>query len=112
MRIYKAIIISFLLFFCSLAPNLVLAEGITITNPLAFDTIEDLIIGLITFLWRIATAVTPLMIVIGGFYFVTSAGNPQQVTTGKKIILYTIIGYAIISISRGLIWVIRDILGG
>ena len=82
-----------------------------IKNPLDACSFEELVIGIANFIFWIATAVVPLMIVIGGFYFMTSAGNPQQLATAKKIILYSLIGYAIIFVSRGLIYVIKDILG-
>jgi len=85
---------------------------ITIENPLEAESLEDLIYGIIDFIWKVATAVVPLMIVIAGFYFITAAGNPQQIDTAKKIILYTVVGYAIIMLSAGLILVIKEILGG
>ena len=108
MKISKIIIFTFLLSFC-LLPNLTLAK--TITNPLLYDTLEDLVVGVANFIFWVATAVAPLMIVIAGFYFITSSGNPQQIETAKKIILYTLVGYGIIFISRGMIFIVRDILG-
>src|SRR4030042_2267882 len=84
---------------------------VTIDNPLASDSLEDLIDGIITFIFWVATALAPLMILIAAFYFLTSGGNPQQVSTAKKIILYTLIGYTIIIISKGLIIILKDILG-
>jgi len=92
-------------------PQPVKGQGVTITNPLTYDTFDELIKGVTGFLFVIATALVPLMIVIAGFYFLTASGNPQQVETAKKIILYTVVGYAIILISYGLITIIRDLLG-
>lgn len=109
MRISKIIITSWLLFFLCLLPNL--AGAVEISNPLKWDNIEDLVYAIIDFIFAVATALVPLMIVIAAFYFVTSAGNPQQITTAKKIILYTVIGYAIILLSKGLILVLKEILG-
>ena len=113
MKLFRLFIIFFLFYLC-FAPNLVHGQGvnISITNPLKYDTLDELVRGIINFIFWVATAAAPLMIVIGAFYFLTSAGNPQQVDTGKKIILYTLIGYAIIFVSYGLITVIKDILGG
>ena len=101
--------IIFVLFAYFLIP--VTANGqVVIDNPLASDSIEDLIEGIITFIFWVATALAPLMIVIAAFYFVTSGGNPQQVQIAKRIILYTVIGYAIILLSRGIIAIIIEIL--
>src|SRR4030042_3375247 len=95
---------------CSIIPTI--ANGtVVIDNPLASDSLEDLIDGIITFIFWVATALAPLMILIAAFYFLTSGGNPQQVSTAKKIILYTLIGYTIIIISKGLIIILKDILG-
>jgi hypothetical protein len=85
--------------------------SIELSNPLNVTSIEELAINIANFIFLVATALAPLMLVIAGFYFITSSGNPQQVETAKKIILYTLIGYCIIFISRGLIFIIRDILG-
>lgn len=89
----------------------VLAIEIKITNPLIYESFDDLVKGIIEFLIMLATPLASLMIVIGAFYLVTSAGNPQQIATAKAIILYTLIGYGIIWLSYGLITVIKQILG-
>lgn len=108
----KILALFLLLGIFSLIPPSVANGQITIENPLQAESLEDLIYGIIDFIWKVATAVAPLMIVIAGFYFLTAAGNPQQIDTAKKIILYTVVGYAIIMLSAGLILVIKEILGG
>jgi hypothetical protein len=87
------------------------AGAICIQNPLRACDLRGLVEAIINFIFWVATALAPLMIVIGAFYFVTSAGNPHQIDTAKKIILYTLIGYAIILLSKGLIVVLEEILG-
>lgn len=86
-------------------------DTICITNPLEYCTLGDFIYAITDFIFWVATALAPLMIVIAAFYFVTSAGNPNQIATAKRIILYTLIGYTIILLSKGLITVIKGILG-
>jgi len=84
---------------------------IRLPNPLAYDTLEEFIDALISFIFWVAFALAPLMIIIGAFYLLTSAGNEKRVTTGKNIILYTIIGFVIILFARGLVAVIKTVLG-
>jgi len=110
MKIFKVFTVFFIFSLFCLIPNLVQAD-VTITNPITATSVEALVEGVTNFIFWVATALVPLMIVIGAFYFVTSAGNPRQIDTAKKIILYTLIGYAIILISKGLIIIVRDILG-
>lgn len=107
----KIIIIPILLVAIFLVPNFVFGQTIKIDNPLNARTLEELVDGIINFIFWVATALAPLMIVIAAFYFVTSAGNPKQTDTAKKIILYTLIGYGIILLSKGFILILRDILG-
>jgi len=51
------------------------------------------------------------MIMIAAFFLLTAAGNPQRVDKAKQIILWTVIGLAIILLAKGLISVLRQIIG-
>jgi len=90
-------------------PLLVLADVI-IHNPLHTPHFAGLIENIIKFLWWIALALLPLMIVIAGFYFVTAAGDPAKVEKAKGIILYTVIGFFIILLARGLVELLKTLL--
>lgn len=108
LRFLQIIIIFSLLFF--LLP-LQVCQGIEIKNPLKFESIPELINAIINAIFWIAVVLAPLMILVGAFYFMTAAGDPKRVETGKKVILWTIVGLAVILFSRGIISVIRTILG-
>lgn len=98
-----------LIFFALTLPLLASADIITITNPIKATSFGELINGLLTFLWWIALALVPLMIVIAGFYFVTAAGDPAKVEKAKGIILYTVIGFIIILLARGFVELLKQI---
>lgn len=83
---------------------------IVITNPIKATSFGELVGGLLNFLWWIVVALVPLMIVIAGFYFVTAAGDPAKVEKAKGIILYTVIGFFIVLLARGLIELLQRIL--
>lgn len=85
-------------------------SAITIENPLEADTIEELIDAIIDFIFWVAVALAPLMVLIGAFYFITSGGDPAKLQTAKNIILYTVIGLAIVMLSKGVISAIKMIL--
>jgi len=85
---------------------------VVICNPLQACDIQELIDIIINFIFYVALAIVPLMVLIGAFYILTAAGDPKRVETGKKIILYTVIGFAIILFARGLIAAIRHFFGG
>lgn len=96
----KILLIVFLVpFFISLAG----AETIEIPSPTKAKTFQDFIDALIDFIFKIALALAPLLIIVGGFYMVTSAGDIKRIEMGKKIILYTIVGLLIILLAKATI---------
>jgi len=90
--------------------NLAKAD-IEFPNPLLYDTFGDLIGVIVNFVFTLVLVIAPLMIIIGAFYLLTAAGDPKKIDTGKNIILYTLIGLAIILFARGLVAVIESIIG-
>ncbi|MEI6378335.1 MAG: pilin [Candidatus Falkowbacteria bacterium] len=53
-----------------------------------------------------------LMIVVGGFYMLTSAGDPGKVGTGKKVIVAAIVGGIIVFASYLIVSFVIKLLGG
>lgn len=86
-------------------------ETTCVCNPLKYNVFEDIIEGLINFLFKIGIALAPLMIIIGGFLFVTAGGNIEQVNRAKKIIIWTLIGFLIVLLAQGIMNLIEVILG-
>ena len=86
-------------------------EGsICIENPLGVNTFWELIDRIINYLFNISIYLLPVMIVIGAYYYLTALGDQNRLGTGKRIIFWSIIGFAIIVISKGLIEILQDIL--
>ena len=81
-------------------------------SPTTATTFEELLDNLTDYIFFFATVLVPILIIVAGFYFMTAAGDPQKLDKAKKIILYTVIGYAIVLFSKGLVAVLKDILGG
>ena len=93
-------------------PSIGMPSGmVCLCPPTTATNLEDLLENVITYIFWFATAITPILIIIGGFYFITSAGSVDKVDTAKRIITYTVVGYAIILFSRGLVYVLADLLG-
>ncbi len=87
-------------------------ESIEIENPLEAETFQELVDAIINFIYVVALWVAPLMIVIGAYFFLFSGGRPEYVSRGKKIIVWTLIGFSVILLSKGLITFLREeILG-
>ncbi len=103
--------LSILIFLGLFLPTFLFSQVIKIENPLKTKTFEELIKNIINFIFYIALALSPLMVIIGAFYILTAAGDEKRITTGKNIILYTLIGLLIIFFAKGLISLIKQIIG-
>lgn len=109
MKPYLAKLIISLLLISFLVPSL--AEGVTIENPLKAKNFADLIDALINFIFVLAVGISPIMIIVAGFFFITAAGEPAKIEIAKKIILYTLIGLLIVFSAKGIIILFAKIFG-
>ena len=74
-------------------------------------TTAKIVERVIKIVYGLFTVLLVLIIMIGGFVYLTSAGKPEQITRGKKILIYGIVGFAIMVLSRGIIEFIFLVLG-
>jgi len=79
-------------------------------NPTNVSTIEALLNTIVTYLLQISIPIVAIMVIIGGFQMMFAGGNPEKITTGKKTILYSVIGYVIILLATGVIALIKQLL--
>lgn len=85
--------------------------NVKIKNPLKAKTLEDVINNLIDFVFFLALIICPLVIIIGGFIFVTAGGDPKKIESGKKMIYYALIGLGIVILAKGFVMALKAILG-
>lgn len=112
--IEKFLALIFLSFLLILSSQPVL--GVDFVNPIgtgtsASTTFDEMLVRILSWLWPLSLAIAVLMILIGAYYMVLSGGDPQKVATGKKVVMYALIGVAIVTISRGIVELVRLILG-
>lgn len=71
-----------------------------IINPfVGWDSLQDVIARLINIAMLAAGLVAVIYLIIGGFRYVTSGGNAEQIEAAKATILNAIIGLIVIFIS-------------
>lgn len=88
-------------------------DGIPILiNPLKAKTLEEAINALINFLFFLAMAIAPILIIYAAFLLLTAHGDPKQISKAKTIIFWTVIALAIVLLAKGLPSVIKGVLGG
>lgn len=90
----------------------ILTSATAIPNPLKWERLGDLVNAVSKFIFEVALALAPIMIIVGGFYFITAAGEPEKIQTGKKIIANTLIGLVIILLASGLIAILTKAVTG
>ncbi|MFH0740146.1 MAG: hypothetical protein V1819_03515, partial [bacterium] len=70
----------------------------------------NVIYNVTNWIFFILTILVVLMIIYGGFVYITSAGDPAGATKGKAILTYAIIGLAIALIAKLIPSLVRFIL--
>lgn len=63
------------------------------------QNVGDLILSIIRILIGLLMAITVLFIVLGGYQYVTSAGNEEQAKRGRRTLTYAIIGLVVVILS-------------
>jgi preprotein translocase subunit YajC len=93
-------------------PNLkVDGKNIFISDGLpTFCTVEDLVSGAIDLLLVASGTITVLFIMLGGFWYLTSAGNEEQAEKGQKTLTYAVIGLVVIIMSFVIVRIVAGTL--
>ena len=86
---------------------------IELLNPLGKNATPFTVIGnIMDYLLEAGAVILPLVIIYAAFQIMTAGGDEEKWKTGKRTILYAVIGYGIMLVARGLVVVISTILSG
>lgn len=77
------------------------------TNNTVFDLVQKVINWLA---FTIGPILVTVMVIVGAFQMLLAKGDPKAFDTGKKTVLYTIIGYAILLLGSVLTSIVTDFL--
>lgn len=75
------------------------AVGIQGVNCEKDTTLTELIVKVINWVLAVTLAIDVLFLIIGGFWYITSAGNEERATKGRNTVVNAIIGLVIIVLS-------------
>ena len=75
--------------------------NLVLTNPIGCGTFGCVVTNVINFLITIAIPLCAIMVLIGGFQMITSAGNPEKFKSGRNTILYAVAGFAVVLLAKG-----------
>lgn len=96
-----------------LAQSSQIKDGVTATGDQDTQTanLDDVIKTVVNTLLFIIGAVSVIMIIFGGFKYITSSGDSSNVTSAKNTILYAVIGLIVALLSYAIVnWVIDKLV--
>lgn len=64
---------------------------------------RSLVLTIVNFALTFLGLIAVVMIIYGGFLYVSAAGNEEKINQGKKIIMYAVIGIVIILLSFAIV---------
>ena len=102
---------SVIIFFAGI--GIAFAQTIKLVDPLGggetFTSVATAVAGFL--FWDVAAPLSTIMVLVGAFQLITSAGNPEKVSQGRKTILYAAIGLAIALVAGGIVSLIKSLIG-
>lgn len=106
------LLLFFSLFFFTYTNSALAASTVELNNPLGSGTTVQSVVGrVINAILGVVGSLTLLMFVYGGITWMTSSGAPEKVKKGRDIILWSIIGLAVIFFSYAMVnFVLFDVI--
>ena len=83
-----------------------------LTNPLDAETLQEALNSFLNFLFFLAMALAPILIIYAAYLILTSGGDATKINRGKQIILWTLIAVAIVLFAKGFPALIKGAFGG
>lgn len=81
-----------------------------LTNPLKADSVPELIGIIIKAVLGIVGSIALLMFIYGGFMWLTSGGNDKKIEEGRKTLVWSILGLALIFASYAILKFVFQVL--
>jgi len=104
----------------SLFSTTILAKAQTLCDPLGgngcapgTESFTSISTAVAVFLfWDIALPLCTIMVLVGAFQLITSSGDPEKVSQGRKTILYAAVGFAIALVAGSITNIIKSFVTG
>ncbi|MDD5568939.1 MAG: TrbC/VirB2 family protein [Candidatus Pacebacteria bacterium] len=78
----------------------------------AEDAITQTIENVTDYLANIALVVAVLFFVVAGVLFIYNGGDTKKLDTAKNMILYALVGVAIVLLAKGFVSIVRSLVPG
>ncbi len=74
------------------------------------DDVIRILQNITNWLWRVFLIATVIAFLAAGFFYFTSAGNPDKVSRAHRMVLYGVIGVVVALLSAGMVSLIESFL--
>lgn len=68
-----------------------------------YSDVGGLVSRIVNFVLGFVGLIAFIMVILGGFWFLTAAGNDEQAAKGRKTVIYSIIGIIVILLSYAIV---------
>ena len=83
--------------------------SIDLPDPLMCADASCVVTKVINFVFVLAAPICAIMVLWGGFQMMTSAGDPEKFSTGRKTIVYAAVGFFVVLLANSVATVIQSI---
>jgi hypothetical protein len=83
---------------------------ITLQNPLGTQSLADIVAAILSAFFTLSIPIVSIMVMVGGYYILTAAGNEENLKKGRQTITYAVIGFAVILLANGVVSLVRELL--
>ena len=113
----KILSVFFLLTFLVLPVLVVTAQPVNPTDAVVtiFSTGQELLDGIETianWAFAILLGIAAVVLIVGGIQFITAQGDSTKIATARQWLIWALVGVGVGVAAKGLVAVIRSILGG
>ncbi len=81
------------------------------TSPNGSLSINQVIKVIVNIFSFVVGVVAVIMIMVGGFQYVTSGGDSSKTSSAKNVIVYAIVGLLIVGFAQTIVWFVLNHLG-
>ena len=80
-------------------------------NIATLKAFECIFMGIINVAIRLGGIALFIMVIVGGFTYLTAGGDPKKAQMGRNVITYAVIGLALLILAWFILWFIERITG-
>ncbi len=86
-------------------------DGIPLPDPLNVNSLPELFDKIFRFAAiQVGPFIVIIFVLVGGYQMIFSGGEAEKFSKGKNTIVYTVIGYALLLMSYGIVDIIKSAL--